>query len=165
MLKELLHASFAAWLLLAPAAALAQDATPPPGITLSGTGIAVSHLTPDSLAALPQLSMDVSFMTSKGEQKGRYEGVLLWDVLKQAKLLEGIDHNAELKRTFEVTGSDGYVIAFSIGEFAPDFGNTPAMIALKVDEKPLAATNLRLIVPGDKRGARNVRDVASITVR
>lgn len=165
MPKSLLRAAFAAWLLLGAPSAVAEDATPPPGIALSGMGVAVTQLTPESLAALPPVAMDVSFMTSKGEEKGHYEGVLLWDVLKRATLLEGIDHNAELRRTFEVKGSDGYVIAFSVGEIAPEFGNTPAMIALKRDGKPLGPDHLRLVVPGDKRGARNVREVVSITVR
>jgi hypothetical protein len=155
--------ALAVWLLVAPAAACAQEAAPAPGIALSGMGVAVSRLTPESLADLPPVAMDVSFMTSKGEEKGHYDGVLLWDVLKRTRLLEGIEHNAELRRTFDVAGSDGYVIAFSVGELAANFGDTPAMIALKVDGKPLGPANLRLIVPGDKRGARNVRDVASIT--
>lgn len=165
MPQTVLRAAFATWLLLAPAASHAQDAARPPGIALSGMGVAVTQLTPDSLAALPPVAVDVSFMTSKGEEKGRFEGVLLWDVLKRAKLLEGIEHNAELRRTFEVKGSDGYAIAFSVGELAPDFGNIPAMIALEVDGKTLPPDQLRLIVPGDKRGARNVKDVASITFR
>lgn len=164
MLRNLQCAALLAWLVLA-SAAHAQEEAQPPGIALSGMGVAVSQLTPQSLADLPPVAMDVAFKTSKGEEKGRFEGVLLWDVLKRAKLLEGIGHNAELRRTFEVKGSDGYVIAFSVGELAPDFGDTPALIALKVDGKPLTPDHLRLIVPGDKRGARNVRDVVSITVR
>jgi hypothetical protein len=60
-----------------------------------------------------------------------------------------------------VTGRDGYQIAFSVGEIHPEFGNTPMMIATEVDGKPFA-DGLRIIVPGDKRGARNVRQVVKI---
>lgn len=70
------------------------------------------------------------------------------------------------RRTFLVTGRDGYAIAFSVGEISPDFGNTLIMVALSVDGKPLRADEgLRLMVPGDKRGARSVRDVVKIELR
>lgn len=69
------------------------------------------------------------FQTSNGERSGLYEGVLLWPVLESAGLLDGIECNAELARTFTVVAGDDYEVAFSVGEVHPDFGATLAMIA------------------------------------
>jgi hypothetical protein len=53
-----------------------------------------------------------------------------------------------------------------MGEISPEFGNKAIMIADRVDGKVLTLQDgFRLIVPGDKRGARSVRDVAKIEVR
>lgn len=147
--------------------AFAQEATAAsPAITLSGTGIKALRVTPATLSSLPQVEQDVAFQSSKGEVRGRYEGVLLWDVLQEAGIGEAAGHHGELKRTFVVTGRDGYAVAFSVGEIGPDFGDKPIMIALRVDGRPLPLEDgLRLIVPGDKRGARSVRDVVTIEMR
>lgn len=65
-----------------------------------------------------------------------------------------------------MTAEDGYRIAFSIGEIAPDFGNRAILIATERDGKPLAPDEgLRLVVPGDARGARSVKGVVSIEVK
>lgn len=147
--------------------AFAQEpTTASAGLELNGTGIKALRVTPAILSALPQFEQDVAFQSSKGEVRGHYEGVLLWDVLQKAGIGEAPGHHAELRRTFIVTGGDGYAIAFSVGEISPDFGSKPIMIALRVDGHPLPPEDgLRLIVPGDKRGARSVRDVVTIEMR
>lgn len=138
--------------------AVAQDKF---AVELLGVGDKTITLTPESLKALPPVEMDVTFQTSKGISSGRYKGVLFWDVLKANGAFEGLEHSAELTATFTVLASDDYLIAFSIGEIHPDFGNTAMMLADQVDGKPLEG-GYRIIVPGDTRGARNVRDVVKI---
>ena len=133
-------------------------------IELAGVTATPILLTPEILAGLPQVEADVSFKTSKGVSSGHYKGVLFWDVLKANKAFEGLGHNEELNKTFVVTGRDGYKIAFSVGEIHPEFGNTAMMVATEVDGKPFP-DGLRIIVPGDQRGARNVREVATIELR
>ncbi len=152
---------FAALLLALPAAA--QYAGPLKA-ELTGISPAPIMLTPDSLAGLPPVEMEVTFQTSKGPSSGRYHGVLLWDVFQANKAFDGLDHNGELAKTFAVTAADGYVIAFSVGEIHPDFGNTPVILADTVDGKPVG-NGFRIVVPGDTRGARNVRDVVGIELR
>ncbi len=166
-MRGLFRAALLALCLAAGPAALAQDASKPaPQIELSGAGIGAQTLTRESLAALPAVEADVAFQTSKGESKGHYKGVLLWTVLQQAGLAKGGDIHAALRNSFVVTGRDGYAIAFSVGEIAPDFGAKPMMLATERDGKPLPPEEgLRVIVPGDKRGARNVRDVVKIELR
>jgi hypothetical protein len=58
-----------------------------------------------------------------------------------------------------VTGRDGYAVAVAIGEIDPDFENKTILL---VDDG--AEKGLRLIVPGDKKGGRAVRDVVRIEI-
>jgi len=133
-------------------------------IELLGIGQNPITLTPDTLKSLPVVEMDVTFQTSKGPSSGHYKGVLFWDVLKANGAFEGVEHNQELKKVFVVKASDDYQIAFSVGEIHPDFGNTPMMLADQVDGKTFEG-GYRIIMPGDTRGARNVRDVVGIEMR
>jgi hypothetical protein len=50
----------------------------------------------------------------------------------------------------------------STGEISPDFGNKAALVAYERDGKPL--DNFRVVMPGDKHGARDVHDVVTIAV-
>lgn len=150
-------------LLLLPASGFAFDSGKF-SVELIGAGPQPVMLTPETLAGLLRVEKDVTFQTSKGPSSGHYEGVLFWDVLKANKAFEGVEHNAELRKTFVVTASDDYVIAFSVGEIHPDFGNVQMILADKVDDKPFEG-GYRIIVPGDTRGARNVRDVIRIEIR
>lgn len=136
------------------------------GFELTGRDIKTIHVSPELLEKLPRIEQTVAFQTSKGVEQARYEGVLLWDLLKSAGVTELPGHHAELQRTFVVTGRDHYSVAFSLGETSPEFGGKRIMIAERVDGKPLPPDKgLRLVVPGDKRGARSVRDVVSIEIR
>lgn len=157
-------AALGALLGLASSLALAQSE---PAVALGGDGIRPATITKASLEAMPATELDISFMSSKGERHGHYTGVLLWTLLEEAGILEGGGgHHDELRRTFTVTGSDGYAIVFSVGEVMPDFGNRAMILAYAVDGGPLPPDEgIRLIVPGDARGARSVSDVVSIDVK
>lgn len=148
-------------MLLLALPATAQDAF---RVELTGVGTQPITLTPETIAGLPPVEMDVSYQTSKGPSGGKFSGVLFWEVLKANKAFEGLEHNAELAKTFVVTASDDYVIAFSVGEIHPDFGNMPMIFADKLDGKAFEG-GFRIITPGDTRGARNVRDVVKIELR
>ncbi|MGE0279688.1 MAG: hypothetical protein AB7P20_03615 [Rhizobiaceae bacterium] len=147
-----------------PIAVLAQTTAPPATIELTGGTTSPIALTPDMLAGLPQIEQDVTFQTSKGPSSGHYKGVLFWEVLKANKALDGLQRNGELQKTFLVTAKDDYKIAFSVGEIHPEFGNTPLMIATEVDGKPIEG-GPRIVVPGDKRGARAVQEIVKIEIR
>lgn len=159
-------AILAAGLCLAGETATAQtnpSPAPPPAIELVGGGSPVT-LTLEELARLPQVEQEITFKTSKGMATARYKGPLLWDVLSAGKALEGLDGHAELTKTLMVTASDGYRIAFSVGELAPEFGNAMILLALETDGKPLA-DGFRIVAQGDKRGARAIHDIVTIEVR
>ncbi|MCK0196361.1 hypothetical protein MWN34_05475 [Ancylobacter sp. 6x-1] len=126
-------------------------------------GEVLSHeaLTIAALKALPSRSLTVTFQTSKGEERARYTGALLWEVLAGLAPNEG--KHPELHRVVRVTARDGYVVLLSMGELAPDFGDVPALLAYERDGAPLKA-GIRLILPGDTRGARNVVDVTRLDI-
>lgn len=157
VLRSLLMLLF---MLTAAAVARAQE----PAIEILGIGAQAIKLSPQSLSGLPVVEREVTFQTSKGPSSGHYKGVLFWDVLQANNAFEGLEHNSELKKTFLVSAKDGYQIAFSIGEIHPQFGNTPLILATEVDGKPVEG-GWRIVVPGDKRGARAVYDITKIELR
>jgi hypothetical protein len=146
----------AALFLLAGAAVAAE-----PGIEIGGHAEHPSHLTAADLKALPQVATDVSFETGHGQQSGHYSGALLWDVVDKAGITDAPGANAKhhLQHAVLVTGRDGYQVAVSVGEIDPDFENKTILLVDEGGEK-----GIRLIVPGDKKGGRAVRDVVKIEI-
>jgi hypothetical protein len=67
-----------------------------------------------------------------------------------------------LRHAVRITAKDDYVVVTSTGEIAPDFGAKAVLVAYERDGKPL--DDFRIVMPGDKRGGRNVRDVVAIRV-
>jgi DMSO/TMAO reductase YedYZ molybdopterin-dependent catalytic subunit len=115
-------------------------------------------------AKLPQVK--VSAKDHEGENH-EYAGVKLRDILTQAGMATGNDlRGKEMADYVVVDAADGYRVVFSLAELDPDLGNTQVIVAQSVDGQPLGAKEgpLRLVVPGDKRQARWVRMVTSISV-
>lgn len=131
--------------------------------TLTGPdGLSVA-VTPDMLAALPVQDVETSHEGSKGRQTGQYKGALLWDVIAAETVLDD-DVKAALRHVVMVTARDGHQVAYSIGEIAPDFGNRPILIGYELDGAAIP-DGLRMVAPGDTRGARYVKDVVSVEIR
>lgn len=128
-----------------------------PGVEIGGGPVTAGVVTADDLAKLPSVEQDVRYQTSKGEEHGRYKGPLLWSILEARGIGDLPGHNAQLQHSFVVEGRDG--------EIDPDFGNAPIQLATEKDGKPLGAEGYRLVVPGDKRGARYVKDVVKIELK
>jgi len=134
------------------------------GIAVTGVGGHAAKLTPGALAALPAVSLTISFATGHGEQHGRFSGPLLWTVLSR---LGAIDSSSPRVLSHEVVlaiGSDGYAAAIAMGEIAPVFEGKQVILADEMDGHPLAPGHFRIIVPGDRYGGRDVRDVVRIRV-
>jgi hypothetical protein len=137
-----------------------------PGTILSGSGHPAIRLTAADLASRPQTELAISYQASTGRYSGTFRGVLLWTLLSDAGLLGAGDPHAVLRQIVVVTGRDGYTVVFGAGEIAPELGNRQILLATELGGRALPnSENLRLAVPGDKRGARSVRDVVSIAVR
>lgn len=61
--------------------------------------------------------------------------------------------------------ADGYRVGFSLGEIDAKLGKAPILVADACDGKPLAAADgpLRLVVEGEERAARSVRQLVKLT--
>jgi hypothetical protein len=94
-------------------------------------------------------------------------GVPLASVLRMAGAMPtDPPHGAHLARVVRVTARDGYRVAFSMAELDPTLGNARVFVVDACDGKPLDEHDgpLRLLVPGDARPARGIRQLQSIVV-
>jgi len=156
-------------LLVALFAALPTLAGQPPAAF--GQGLVVAQSVEQTAAIdraeverLPATEQRVSFQTEHGTEQATFGGPLLWLVLEHAGVLGG-DPRARLRRSVVVTGRDGYVAVLALAEIDPEFENKPVLLAYRRDGEPLPGNELRLVVPGDRRGGRSVRAVARIELR
>ena len=160
-MRRALHLLLCAFIFgLTPAIAAAEQ----PGLSIEGHVRQPHPFDLDALRKLPAETVQVSFEGERGTQNARFTGVRLWALLDQAGGLDDSEKGAELRHTLKITGRDGYVVVISTGEIAPEFGGKAALIAYQRDGAPLGEAGFRLVIPGDKRGGRNVRDVVTIAV-
>jgi len=99
-----------------------------------------------------------------------YSGTPLIEVLKAGglRLDSGETGFREtVKITVLVDGSDGYRAVFALAELSPDFTDRVILLAETKDGQPLPAREgpFRIVVPGEKRPARWVRQVTAVEVR
>jgi len=149
---------------LAVPAGTAWGATPASGIAILGPSGAVTVLTPARLAGLPVVTETVSFGTDHGESTATYSGPLLWAVLQAGGAVGGDMPKAAVREYAVVTGADGYRAVVALGEVSPAFENKEVILATRVNGEALGPGHDRLVVPGERRGGRSVRDVVRIAV-
>jgi hypothetical protein len=63
-----------------------------------------------------------------------------------------------------VVGADGWTAVFGLAELSPEFAGKPIQLANEVNGAPIPNQGLRLVVPGEHRGGRSVRDVVRIDI-
>jgi DMSO/TMAO reductase YedYZ molybdopterin-dependent catalytic subunit len=145
----------AVWL-VAPAAAQSRI------LSLDGTIKQPQHWTLDDLRKMPAQHVSVSYETERGPVTATFTGVPLWSLIEAAGGIDDPAKSAALRHAIRITATDGYVVVTSTGEIAPDFGGKAALVAYERDGKLLG--DFRIAMPGDKRGGRNVHDIATITI-
>ena len=134
------------------------------GVMVQGKAGAAHRLTPEQIAALPRAIVKLTVKTGGAEETSEFSGPLLWDVLAASGIIDMTTHAEHVRLTLRVFGRDGYSAAFVMAEFSPEFGGKPIIVADQVNNAPLPAQALRLIVPGEKRGGRSVRDIVRISI-
>lgn len=147
----------AAALLLASAAFAQTPAQSPATLSITGDVAMPLKLTLADLAAMPRQTVKVP--NPNGGQF-TYEGVSLFEILKRAGAPNGSTLRGKALASYVLAkASDGYQVAFTLGEIDPSFGNTPILVADRRDGAPLAGNQgtLRLVAPNDHEGARSVR--------
>lgn len=150
-------------LALAAVAALGPHPSPPEEITATSESLAFD---PASLAKSdrPRVKLQV-------DEDGKavaYAGVPLRVVLESKLAGRGADAMKDLRGLSDavllVRGSDGYQAAVSAAAVAMDEVGDRFLLALERDGRPLGEGQgpVRLIVPGDARRVRWVREVSAI---
>jgi hypothetical protein len=131
-------------------------------VTVQGRDTVV--LTPADLKALPRAK---ATFIAHGKQI-RYEGALLNAALKQAGVVSGDRLMGRyLNQVVIAKGADGFTASYSLGETDPIYRTNPVIIADRKDDQPLDAKEgpYRLVVDGDLRPGRSVRQVVSVEVK
>jgi hypothetical protein len=114
------------------------------------------------LAKLPVKEVEAS----DHQTTHRYSGVLVRDILGLVGVPGGLLGGKALSLLVRVTGKDNYSVVFGLAEFDPEFNDRSIVLADKQDGQPLPdnAAPFRIVIPGDSRPARWVRQVKSIEV-
>ena len=131
-----------------------------PRVSIGGRVATPSSYTLGALAAQPAVEVQAA---REGGTLATFVGPLLWPLLEAAKPVDGTTPGANLQHTLVARSADGYAAVLAIGEIDPQFEGKPVIIAYKQDGVVLGAP--RLVVPGDRRAGRNVRDLVSIEVQ
>jgi molybdate transport system substrate-binding protein len=144
--------------------ALVEPVPSSPGLLVQRAGQASRVISADRIAALKSITQNVAFATDHGEQQSEWAGPLLWDVLGASSAIASIKPGEQVRLTVRVTGADGYSAVLALAEIAPQFAGRPIQLADRMNGVPLPDHSLRLIIPGDRRGGRSVRDVIRIDI-
>jgi hypothetical protein len=130
------------------------------GIGANGPTFAASAA---DLALLPQHTISV---TDHGASVS-FQGVLLADILAKVPTPTGERyHKTAASHYLVAEGRDGYRAVFSWAELDPSFLDKAVYVAAKRDGKPLPESEgpFELIVPGEKRNARWVRQLRLLRI-
>src|SRR6266850_5840291 len=96
-----------------------------------------------------------------------YEGVLVEDLLRKAAVTQGENLRGAAMATYVLAeAEDGYRVVFSLAELDSGILESEVIVADTMDSAPLAAKQgpFRLVAPHEKRPARWVRMLKSLTV-
>jgi molybdate transport system substrate-binding protein len=144
--------------------ALVEPAPQSSGLLVQRAGQASRVMTSERVAALPSIAQRVGFMTEHGEQQREWTGPLLWDVLVASGAIDPAKPAEQVRLAVRITGADGYAAVVALAELAPQFAGRPIQLADHMNGALLPDHALRLVVPGDRRGGRSVRDVVRIDI-
>jgi hypothetical protein len=147
----------------APGSAQQKDQT---SITVEGLDGNKLTFTLEQLRQMPQDS--VSLANPNPNTSEQYEGVLLRNLLAKVDTTIGKKLHADDMRDYvEVAGRDGYRVVFALAELDPGLQDNKVLVAISNEGKPLddILGPVRVIAPQDKRQARCVRQVTTITLR
>lgn len=159
-MRYLVTTALALSLSLVPALA----ASPALEVSVEGAVKTPLHLNEEALRALPPVSVTLQLPPGSHMSPGPYKGVLIMSLLAKAVTKEADGKNSFIRHTVLVYGRDGYVAALAEGEFNPAYEGKTVLLAYEVEGSPFK-DGLRLVVPGDKEGGRQVHDVIRVEVQ
>jgi DMSO/TMAO reductase YedYZ molybdopterin-dependent catalytic subunit len=122
-------------------------------------------LTAADLKKMPRKTLSV--VNPHDNKTETYEGVLLEELLKKAGVAQGEKLRGALMATYVVAkAEDGYRVVFSLAELDSGILESDIIVADTMNGESLAPKQgpFRLVAPHEKRPARWVRMLKSITV-
>lgn len=128
-----------------------------------GINASTATLTAADLYKLPQQTIT----TTEHGAPVTFQGVLLTDVLARVKTPTGEAFNKTVASYYLVVeGQDGYKAVFSWADVDPSFTDRKIYVVMKRDGMPLTPKDgpFQLIVPGEKRNARWVRQLKELRI-
>jgi len=136
-----------------------------PRLTVGGSVPQAQRLTAASLSKLPRVTVKAKDHSGK---ESTFEGVSLVEVLKLAGVQFGESlRGKRLQEFLVVEAADGYKAVFALPEIDPAFTDRVIILADRRDGVRLTDKEgpWQIVVPGEKRQARWVRQVVALTVR
>jgi DMSO/TMAO reductase YedYZ molybdopterin-dependent catalytic subunit len=134
-------------------------------LKVGGTVSTPLTLTAADLKAMPRKTLTVVNPHEKKTEK--YEGVALEEILRKAGVPQGDALRGPAMATYVLAeAADGYRVVFSLAELDAGIADSEVMVADTMDGTPLGGKfgPFRLVAPHEKRPARWVRMLRSITV-
>lgn len=136
------------------AASFLSVSSPTTNLVLSADGFATLH------------HVKVKLRDPHDKKVHRFIGVAVSEILARVGVPTEKLHGRTLRQIVIFRARDAYAVSFSLADFDADFSNRTILLADQEDGARLsdAAGPLRLIVSGDKEGARWVRMVTRIEI-
>lgn len=134
-------------------------------VTVGGEVATPLTLTAPDLAAMPRTT---AVAKDKQGTPHTFEGVSLADIFKKAGVTIGPDlRKKNLAKYVLVTCADNYQVVFSLAELDSSFTDRVVILADQMEGKPLPTGTgpFRVIVPGEKKPARNCFQVTAIDIK
>jgi DMSO/TMAO reductase YedYZ molybdopterin-dependent catalytic subunit len=159
-----IHHKALVFLLLLSAGCLAQSGDKAV-LNISGEVLKPLTLRVEDISKLPQMKLTAKDRDGNDHE---YSGAALHEVLKAAGVTLGSQLRGEnLAKYVLVTAADNYQVVYALPELDPEFTNDAVLLATTVDGKPLPKGEgpFRLVNPADKKHARWIREIKSITVQ
>jgi DMSO/TMAO reductase YedYZ molybdopterin-dependent catalytic subunit len=141
--------------------------TPVPAAELKIAGAVSSPLvvTAVDLKKMPRTTLKV--VNPHDKKTEVYEGVVLEELLRRAGVPQGEQLRGPLLATYVIAeAEDSYRVVFSLVELDSGFLDAEVLVADTMDGVPLGANQgpFKLVAPHEKRPARWVRMLKSITI-
>ena len=158
-------AALLAQVLVVPVEMCAQSTPAVAELRISGAVSTPLVLTIVDLKKMPRKTLSV--VNPHDKKKETYEGVLLEELLHRAGVPQGEQLRGSSMANYVIAeAEDGYRVVFSLAELDSGILESEVIVADTIDGVPLSAQQgpFRLVAPHEKRPARWVRMLKSITV-